>query len=62
MGGQDPIAPAAHLSAMRAGLEQGSPAARSSRIDVYPHAGHAFLPTIGRATSPPTLRMHGVSA
>ncbi|MCG1018962.1 dienelactone hydrolase family protein [Mycetohabitans sp. B4] len=71
-GGQDPIVPAAHLSAMRAGLEQGSPAARSSRIDVYPHAGHAFFADYRASYQPADaahawdecltwLRLHGVA-
>jgi carboxymethylenebutenolidase len=42
-GGRDEAIPLATIHAMEARLADGSPAARSSRIHVYPDAGHAFF-------------------
>jgi len=41
-GGQDASIPQEDVQRMRDALAQGSEAAKASRIDVYPDAGHAF--------------------
>ncbi|CAJ0729990.1 MULTISPECIES: dienelactone hydrolase family protein [Ralstonia] len=41
--GHDPVVPMEHVALMRSALEHGNANARSSRIDIYPDAGHAFF-------------------